>query len=256
MNEVLETAREEGLRRLHDQLVLVTGGGSGIGEATAKRLAREGARVAVADIDYEAAQRVTEEIRSASGEAHAHALDVRYEASWKATLESVTKRFGRLRVLVNNAGISLAGDVVETSFEEWRRVHAVNLDGVFLGTREALRIMIGRGGGVVINVASQSGIDVYAGAGAYAASKAAVIQFSKVAAKECEVAGGDVRVHFIAPGGVKTPLWKTMPFWAELAAGGEEAAWAKLDPAGVFETPEHVAESILELVLPSRTPLN
>jgi NAD(P)-dependent dehydrogenase (short-subunit alcohol dehydrogenase family) len=235
---------------LNDELALVTGGGSGIGEATAKLLAREGARVAVADIDYEAAQRVTEDIRDAGGEAHAHALDVRYEASWKATLESVTKRFGRLRILVNNAGISLAGDVAETSYEEWRRVHAVNVDGVFLGTREAIRIMGGHGGGVIVNVASQSGIDVYPGAGAYSASKAAIIQLSKVAAKECEVAGADVRVRFIAPGGVKTPLWKTMPFWAEIAAKGEDAAWAQLDPAGVFETAERVAESILELVLP------
>jgi NAD(P)-dependent dehydrogenase (short-subunit alcohol dehydrogenase family) len=245
----------EGLRRLSDQLALVTGGGSGIGEATAKRLAREGARVAVADIDYEAAQRVTDEIRAARGEAHAHALDVRYEASWKATLESVSKRFGRLRVLVNNAGISLAGDLMETSFEEWRRVHAVNLDGVFLGTREGIRLMSAHGG-VIVNVASQSGIDVYPGAGAYSSSKAAVIQLTKVAAKECEVAGNGIRVHFIAPGGVKTPLWKTMPFWAELAAGGEDAAWAKLDPSGVFETADRVAESILELVLPSASQLN
>jgi NAD(P)-dependent dehydrogenase (short-subunit alcohol dehydrogenase family) len=251
MNELRAGKRADGRRRLNDQLALVTGGGSGIGEATAKLFAREGARVAVADIDYEAAQRVAEEIRAAGGEANAHALDVRYEASWKATLEGVSKRFGRLRVLVNNAGISLAGDVVETSFEEWRRVHSVNLDGVFLGTREAIRMMRGHSGGVVVNVASQSGIDAYPGAGAYAASKAGVIQLSKVAAKECELAGSDVRVHFIAPGGVKTPLWKTMPFWTELAADGEEAAWAKLDPAGVFETAERVAESILELVLPS-----
>ncbi len=240
---------------MNDQLVLVTGGGSGIGEATARRLAREGARVAVADIDYEAAQRVTEEIRAANGEANAHALDVRYEASWKATLESVSKRFGRLRVLVNNAGISLAGDVVETSFDEWRRIHAVNLDGVFLGTREGIRLMSGHGG-VIVNVASQSGLDVHPGAGAYSSSKAAVIQLTKVAAKECEIAGNGVRVHFIAPGGVKTPLWKTMPFWTELAAGGDDAAWAKLDPSGVFVTAERVAESILELVLPSAKPLN
>ncbi len=251
MSELREPKRADGLRRLNDQLALVTGGGSGIGEATAKLLAREGACVAVADIDYEAAQRVTEEIRAAGGEAHAHALDVRCEASWKSTLEGMAKRSGRVRVLVNNAGVSFAGDVRETSFDEWRRVHAVNLDGVFLGTREAIRMMSGHGGGVIVNVASQSGMDVYPGASAYAASKAGVIQLSKVAAKECEVAGSGVRVHFIAPGGVKTPLWKTLPLWAELAAGGEDAAWAKLDPAGLFETAERVAESILELVLPS-----
>ena len=242
MNEVVEPERTQGLRRLQDQLVLVTGGGSGIGEATAKRLAREGARVAVADIDYEAAQRVTDEIRAAGGEAHAHALDVRYEASWTATLESVAKRFGRLRVLINNAGISLAGDVTETSFEEWRRVHAVNLDGVFLGTREAIRAMNGRGGGVIVNVASEAGRVGSQGSATYSAAKAGVIGFTKAIARESARFG--VRCNAVAPGPIETPLLNSAE--TQLGELGARLKQAMIDATAVrrIGAPDEVAAVI------------
>lgn len=128
---------------------------------------------------------------------------------------------------------------------------AVNLDGVFLGTRAGLRAMTA--GGVIVNIASRSGVEVFPGAAAYAASKAAVIHFSKVADAEARAAGRGVRVLHLAPGGVKTPLWRTMPSWAELAREGDDAAWRALDPEVEFVTAEAVADQILALV---REPLN
>jgi NAD(P)-dependent dehydrogenase (short-subunit alcohol dehydrogenase family) len=147
----------------------------------------------------------------------------------------------------------MARPIVDTRLEEWRQVHAVNLDGVFLGTRTALRSMQASGG-VIINIASLAGLEVYPGAAAYASSKAAVIHLSKVAAQEAASAPSGIRVHVIAPGGVKTPMWHSLPNWPALAAAGEAAAWQALDPAGEFLTPEEMAEVVLTVILDPATP--
>lgn len=225
----------------------VTGGGSGIGRATARALAREGAAVIVADLSEPAATAVAAELRAAGHAAKARTLDVADEAAWDAAFRAWPEGWPPLRVLVNCAGVSAAAPVAETAFADWRRLHAVNLDGVFLGTRAGLRVMHGRGG-VIINVASRAGVDVFPGAAAYASSKAAVIHFSRVADAECLAAGNGVRVLHVAPGGVKTPLWRTMPGWAELARDGEEAAWRALDPANEFLTADQAADQLLKLI--------
>lgn len=230
---------------------LVTGGGSGIGRATARALARAGAHVLVADVNLPAAEEAAAECRAAGRRAEALALDVAEEAAWTAAFHGWPADRPPCRVLVNGAGVSAASPLAETAFAEWRRVLAVNLEGVFLGTRAGLRVM--PAGGVIVNIASRAGVEVFPGAAAYAASKAAVIHFSKVADAEAAAAGRGVRVLHLAPGGVKTPLWRTMPFWAELARGGDDAAWRALDPEGEFLTAEAVAEQILALV---REPLN
>ncbi len=216
--------------RLDGLCAFVTGAASGIGAATAALFAREGARVVAADL-VPSSQTV--------------ALDIRSERSWDEALRRVEK----LDLLVNCAGISAATDVADTTLEEWRRVLAVNLDGLFLGTREGIRRMRRSGGGVIVNIGSMAGVEVQPGAAAYAASKAAMIHFSKVAAAECEKAGVPIRVHVLAPGGVRTPMWRSMAFWSPLAERGEEAAWKALDPKGEFLTAEEVAEAILDLVL-------
>ncbi|MFN0066194.1 MAG: SDR family NAD(P)-dependent oxidoreductase [Limisphaerales bacterium] len=225
----------------------ITGGGSGIGRATARALAHEGAGVIVADISGPAAADVAAELRAAGHAVQTRTMDVADEAAWDAAFRTWPEGWPPLRVLVNCAGVSSAAPVAETAFADWRRLHAVNLDGAFLGTRAGLRAMRGTGG-VIVNVASRSGVDVFPGAAAYSASKAAVIQFSRVADAECAAAGGRLRVLHLAPGGVKTPLWRTMPGWAGLARGGEDAAWRALDPAGEFLTAEEVAGQIVELV--------
>jgi NAD(P)-dependent dehydrogenase (short-subunit alcohol dehydrogenase family) len=229
-------------------VALVTGAASGIGRATTELFAGEGASIIVADVREAEATSVASEIVTAGGRACALALDVADEAAWEAAIGFVTQEFGRLDVLVNSAGISAAAPVAEMTLAEWRRIHAVNLDGVFLGTRAGIRLMAGQGGGAIVNVASVSGINPTPGASAYASSKAGVIHFTKSAALECAKAGNGVRVTVIAPGGVKTPMWQTMPFWQELAREGEAAAWAKLDPQGRFHTAEEVAIAILGLV--------
>ena len=170
---------------------LVTGGGSGIGRATARALAREGAHVLVADVNLPAAGEAAAELRAAGHPAEALALDVADEAAWAAAFHRWPEGRPPLRVLVNGAGVSAASPVAETPLAEWRRVLAVNLDGVFLGTRAGLRAM--PAGGVIVNIASRAGVEVHPGAAAYAAGKAAVIHFSRVADAEAVAAGRGVR---------------------------------------------------------------
>jgi 3(or 17)beta-hydroxysteroid dehydrogenase len=216
--------------RLDGRTALVTGAASGIGAATAARFEAEGARVVAADL---------------VPSSRTVALDVRSERSWDEALRGA----GRLDVLVNCAGVSASTPVADTTLEEWRRVLAVNLDGVFLGTRAGIRAMRASGGGTIVNIASTAGVDVHPGAAAYATSKAAILHFSKVAAAESAKAGDGVRVHALAPGGVRTPMWKSMAFWSRLAEQGEDAAWKALDPEGTFLSAEEVAAAILDLVL-------
>jgi NAD(P)-dependent dehydrogenase (short-subunit alcohol dehydrogenase family) len=238
--------------RVHDKVALVTGAGSGIGRATAILLAREGATALVADVNEQAAQAVAAEITSAGGKAEPLPLDVTDEAAWRAATERALAAHGRLDVLVNNAGVPFGGAVAETSLEEWRRVLAVNLDGVFLGTKYGIRAMRAGRGGSIVNVASVSGIKPFAGAAAYGAAKAAVRLLSKVAAVECQGAGSGVRVNVVTPGGVKTPMWQAMDFFRALVAehGGAEEAFAALAgpvPSQQFFAAEEVARTIFYL---------
>jgi NAD(P)-dependent dehydrogenase (short-subunit alcohol dehydrogenase family) len=240
---------------------LVTGAGSGIGRATALLLAQEGATVVVSDINFSAAEKVASEIPPNSGTGEAARLDVADESSWTAVLDLILSRYRRLDVLVNNAGLAFAKPVAEMTLAEWRRVLSVNLDGVFLGTRHGVRAMRPGSGGSIINVASVSGINAYAEAGAYGASKAAVRLLSRVAAIECADAKTGIRVNVVTPGGVKTPLWETMDFFQQLVAqhGGTEAAFAALaGSAGShrFFTPEEVARPILYLASDESAYLN
>lgn len=237
--------------RLAEKSALITGAASGIGRATARLFARASARVAVTDLDEGGAEAVAEEIRREGGSAVARVLDVRLEADWERAVAGVVREWGALDVLVANAGVSFARPVAEMTLEEWREVHAVNLDGAFLGTKHAVRAMRegGRGGAIVI-VSSASGLKASAGASAYCSSKAAVTMLARTAALEC--AGEGIRVNTVHPAGVRTPLWEGMAFFQELerAHGGEEGAWAALErdsPLGRLATPEEIAAGILYL---------
>ena len=153
-----------GIGRVHAKVALVTGAGSGIGRATAALLAEEGATVIDSDANANAADQVAGEILKDGLAAEPVGLDVADESAWAAAIEAILARHRRLDVLVNNAGVSFARPVSETTLDEWRRVLSVNLDGVFLGTRSAIRAMGTGGGGSIINVASVSGINAYPGA--------------------------------------------------------------------------------------------
>jgi NAD(P)-dependent dehydrogenase (short-subunit alcohol dehydrogenase family) len=238
--------------RVESKIALVTGAGSGIGRATATVLAQEGATVIVTDIDSDAAEQVALEIRGMGRGAESMRLDVADESAWVAVMEAILIRYEGLDVLINNAGVSFAKPIAGTTIEEWKRVLAVNLDGVFLGTKHAIPTMKSRGGGSIINIASVSGITPYPEAGAYGASKAAVRQFTKIAAIECADARSGIRVNLVTPGGVKTRMWESMGFFQELVAkqGGTEAAFAALagtSASNQYSCPEDIAQTILYL---------
>lgn len=237
--------------RLAGKSALITGAASGIGRATAVLFAREGAQVTVTDLDEKGVETVAVEIRKEGGGAYAQVLDVRSEADWERLIKDTLKRCGRLDVMVANAGISFAKPVTEMTLEEWREVHAVNLDGVFLGTKHAVKAMReAGGGGSIVIVSSASGLKASAGASAYCSSKAAVRLFAKTVALEC--AGDGIRVNTVHPAGVKTPMWEGMKFFEDLkeAHGGTLGAWEVLErgsPMGRFATPAEIAAGILYL---------
>ncbi|MEE4660924.1 MAG: glucose 1-dehydrogenase [Halieaceae bacterium] len=188
--------------RLAGKTALVTGGGSGLGEATAKRFAEEGARVHLTDINLEGAQRVAAEIGDA---ATAHYQDVTDEAGWDALMETILAE-GPLHVVVNNAGIVISASVEDATLDDWRRTQAVNLDAVFLGTRAAVKAMKHSGGGSIINISSIEGLVGEPKAAAYNASKGGVRIFTKSAALHCGEEGYNIRVNSVHPGFILTPM--------------------------------------------------
>jgi NAD(P)-dependent dehydrogenase (short-subunit alcohol dehydrogenase family) len=246
--------------RVANKVALVTGAASGIGRATALLLAREGAAVVVTDIAAEEGRQVAEEISRNGGKAVFQALDVSDEAAWEGLTDQMLHDFAKLDIAVNNAGVAISRPITEMTLAEWRRVLQINLDGVFLGTKHAIRAMQSANGGSIINVASASGIKASAGASAYCASKAAVRMFSKTAALECAAAGSRIRVNIVSPGGVKTPIWEKMDFWPGLVAqhGDIEAAWKSLagsSSEGFFSAQE-IAQAILFLASEESSYLN
>lgn len=233
--------------RLNEKVALVTGGASGIGRATALLFAREGAKVAVCDIDTEGAADVVRAIEAEGGVALALPLDVTQEAAWAAALGEITDTWGRFDVLVNNAGITDDAPLTELTLAQWRRVMAVNLDGAFLGTACAIKAMQASGKGAIVNVSSVAGIKASPGASAYCASKAAVLQLTKTAARECAKADLNIRVNSVAPGGVKTPIWEQTPFWPAITESDLWQAAPDATPLKRFAQPLEIAEAILFL---------
>jgi len=239
--------------RVAGKVALVTGAASGIGRATAVALGAQGAAIACADINAAGAEETAGAISSGGGSAWSCRLDVTVEPSWQEEVDRILREQGRLDIAVNCAGIAFACPVADMSLEDWRRVMAVNLEGVFLGTKHAIRAMrLGGRGGSIVNVSSVAGIKAYPKASAYCASKAAGLMFSKAAALECLRMGENIRINSISPAGVKTPIWRTMPFFQDLMAkeGGEEAAYQALSrsmPFSRWALPEEVAGAILYL---------
>ncbi|MEH6822622.1 MAG: glucose 1-dehydrogenase [Motiliproteus sp.] len=191
--------------RLIDKVALVTGGGSGIGEAVSHRFAEEGATVVVTDINFAGAQKVAESIVAAGGKAVALLQDVCSEDRWSEVVEQIIADYGRLDVLVNNAGIAIIGHVEELSLEQWRKTQTINGESVFLGTRSAISVMKQQGGSI-INISSIEGIVGEAAAPAYNYSKGGVRIFSKSAALHCANEGYAIRVNSVHPGFIATPM--------------------------------------------------
>jgi NAD(P)-dependent dehydrogenase (short-subunit alcohol dehydrogenase family) len=188
--------------RVDNKVALVTGGGSGIGEAICMRLAEEGASVVVADINESNARRVAGAIGAAALAIH---QDVTSEERWQEVVAKIIERFGRLDILVNNAGIAVVGTVEDTSLADWRATQNVNLDAVFLGTREVIKVMKA-GGGSIINISSIEGIIGEPTLAAYNASKGGVRIFTKSVALHCAAEGYPIRVNSVHPGFIATAM--------------------------------------------------
>jgi len=241
---------------VRDKVALVTGGAMGIGAACATTLAAHGARVIVADIAEREARAVVDGITRDGGVAESMVLDVTSEAGWRRVIDATLARHGGLDVLVNNAGIAVVGTLLETSLEDWRRVHAVNLDGVFLGTKHAVDVMRpgGRGGrgGSIINLSSVGGLIGAAGLSAYCSTKGGVRLFSKSVAIEVGKAGYGIRVNSVHPGNTDTPMFRKelKDLLESNLAGSEEEAlqyYMKMQALPEIGQPEDVAAMVLFL---------
>jgi 3(or 17)beta-hydroxysteroid dehydrogenase len=194
--------------RVKNKVALITGSAGGLGRAIALLLAREGAKVIITDIDEAPIKSLADEINAHAAEAVHARLDVTDEAEWNNVIENVLRKFGKLDVLVNNAGVILYKKIEDTSLAEWRRVQCVNLDGVFLGTKCAIKAMKANAAGSIVNIASVAGLIGNPDAAAYHASKGGVRSFTRAAAVECSKAGYgyNIRINSIYPGVIATSM--------------------------------------------------
>ena len=192
------------MKRVKDKIAVVTGGAQGIGCGIAKRLVSEGAIVIITDLNAELGRSIQESSSSISFIAH----NVTVESDWKKVLESVSKQYGKIDILVNNAGILATEDrqqIENTSLEQWRAVHSVNSDGVFLGCKHGIAVMK-KTGGTIINMSSVAGIMGSPSLIAYGASKAAVRQLTKSVAIHCGQKNYKIRCNSVHPGIILTTM--------------------------------------------------
>lgn len=199
------------MHRLDGRVALVTGGARGIGAATVEAFARAGASVLFTDLLEEEGEVLAVQLTREGGSAVFRRQDVSSEQEWLDTLSECESRFGALDVLVNNAGILLVKPLLETTLQDFRRVHAVNVEGTFLGIRAAIPLIAKRahqwaGGGAIINLSSVAGLVGSPSAVAYCASKGAIRLMTKAAALECAALGHKIRVNSVHPGRIRTKM--------------------------------------------------
>jgi len=228
------------MRRLEDKIALVTGGGAGIGRAIAETFAREGAHVAVVDVDGKAAQEVADAIVKANGAAVAHEVDVTDTSQVKALMAAIDAKHGRLDVLINNAGVGERADFRHMSDEAWERVWAVNLDGTVRCAREAFELLKASGKGSVVNLSSVMATKHTRQMSVYSATKGAVSALSRSLA--VEYAPYNIRVNCLCPGYVETALIGRYTANPMIAKG-----LLAQTPLRRFGTPEDIANAALFL---------
>jgi cyclopentanol dehydrogenase len=224
--------------RLDGKVAVITGAARGQGETEARLFAREGARVVLTDVLVELGQQVATSICASGNEAMFLQLDVSNSDEWQEVVRHTVQTYGRLDMLVNNAGIAQRGGLESTSIEDWDRVMDINVRGVFLGMKYAIPAMLQSGGGSVINVSSTSGIVGFPGGTAYHAAKGGVRLLTKVTAAEYARRG--IRVNSIHPGIIETPMTDNM---------APERLQLLLDrtPMGRKGTPMEIAYGVLFL---------
>jgi NAD(P)-dependent dehydrogenase (short-subunit alcohol dehydrogenase family) len=231
------------LGKVEDKIAIVTGAAGGIGFATASLLIDEGARVVLTDVAAEAGAQAAKRLgRRASFKPH----DVTDAGQWERVVQETEAECGGLDILVNNAGIALMKDVETTSLDEWRKVHAVNLEGPFLGCKTAIGAMKRRGGGSIVNVSSIAGMIGHHSLAAYCSSKGGVRLLTKSVALHCARRGYDIRCNSVHPSFAATPMVEAMINEARDPAKMRDAV-TKAAPLGRLAEPVDVARTILFL---------
>jgi 3-oxoacyl-[acyl-carrier protein] reductase len=226
-------------KRFTGKVVIVTGSGTGIGAATARRFAEEGAAVVCADIDEDSARAVCAEITAASGTAAACRVDIRDTAQVDAMVEFTCRQFGAPNVAVNNAGMGAQKHFLETPLETLHEMLDVNVVGTFLCAQAAAREMVKIGGGAIVNFSSHSGFLGSSGRAAYAAAKGGIIAMTRVMA--VDLAAHNIRVNAIAPGPIDVPRSRKQH------TGERRESWQRAVPLGRYGRPEEVAGAALFL---------
>ena len=230
------------MARVEGKVALVTGGGSGIGRACCVRLAEEGARVVVTDIDADRGNETVQELEGASGQGLFIEHDVTDEGQWESVVNQAEEAYGGVDVLLNNAGIYLIKPLAETTLEEWNNLMAINVTGVFLGMKHVAPGMAEKGGGSIINLSSVAGLMGVPGHALYGASKGAVRIMTKDVAME--YAPYQVRVNSLHPGYINTGMAE---YGAEAAGTTVEELGREMYPLGRVGEPEDVANTVLFL---------
>ena len=227
--------------RLDGKVILISGGARGMGAVEAHMFTREGARVVIGDVLEDEGRQTEAAVNEAGGECVFVRLDVTSEDDWAAAVATAVSRFGKLDVLVNNAGISITGGIEEFTEEDWDRTFDINAKGVFLGTKAAIPEMRKAGGGSIVNISSGAGIAPAPGtSGAYAASKGAVRLLTKSTA--IQYASENIRCNSVHPGPIETPMLLS-------ARGGGSQLDTTIErvPLGRIGTPEEIAYGVLYL---------
>ena len=215
------------------KVAIVTGSGSGIGAATARRFAQEGAMVVCADLDAESAQAVCAEIVAAGGTAAACQVDIREPSQVDAMVAYTVRQFGPPNIAINNAGMGAQKHFLETPLETLRAMLDVNVVGTFLCAQAAAREMVRIGGGAIVNFSSHSGLLGSSGRAAYAASKGGIIAMTRVMA--VDLASHNIRVNAIAPGPIDVPRSR------QQHTGERRESWHRAVPLARYGRPEEVA---------------
>ena len=235
--------------RVAGKVALVTGGASGLGEACARMMAREGARVILADLNVDLAKKVLAEIEAAGGEGMTFEMDVTQEEHWERLMRTIRQQYGQLNVIVNSAGYNIPRSFPsETTLQAWRELMAVNLDGVFLGTKHAIALMSESQpvNGSVINISSILGLVATTDNAAYSASKGAVRLYGKSVALSCAERKLNIRVNSVHPGFIDTPLLrKSLERFPDLQEARKR--YDALAPVGHLGHADDIAYGVLYL---------
>ena len=235
------------MSRVADKVVLVTGAGSGIGRASAKLLAAEGATVIVTDVNRAGGLETVQQIASlnSGGNARFEEQDTAKEADWKRIIDDIMAREGRLNGLVNNAGIAgpFPSAFEGESLDQWRRILSINVEGVFLGCKHGVPALRSSGGGSIVNLSSLAAFLGTPDLSAYGASKGAVRQFTKTVAMDCARKGYKVRCNSVHPGIIATPMGDSI-----LPSDKARERMRQRVPAGELGVPEDIAYGVLYLI--------